>query len=369
MNEYVTNTITGSVSKQRAASQSLKRWFLMALLLATWLPIAFFILLAPPGSEGGGLGGIKTVFLFLGGAAHVPATLLFYTDREFAGIRTRHPWRYFHVPLFLIVVTGLIFAFTPFVVHAFVLLLFWAWQAYHYGRQNTGMFSFASVAETGKGARKLEKLAIEAGTVVAILGTFKVLGAQVAPAYLRGAFDYLYQFGFFAFIGVAIFSVVVYAKYFAETSLFRTIFFFTAVFFFLPLFLSINENVAFLSYAIAHGLQYIVFMSVVSATTPEGEGRSFPYKSVATLLVCVLIIGFGFWRVNDVREMDFVKGVWAYARAADFLFGAVLGATMSHFVIDASAWRLSLEKQRAYVAKRFYFIFQPQRGIEKTNQA
>ena len=140
MNEYVANTITGSVSERRAASQSLKRWFLMALLLATWLPIAFFILLAPPGSAGGGLGGIKTAFLFLGGAAHVPATLLFYTDREFAEISPRHPWRYFYVTLFLIVVTGLVFAFTPFAVQAFVLLLFWGWQAYPYGRQNTGMF-------------------------------------------------------------------------------------------------------------------------------------------------------------------------------------------------------------------------------------
>jgi len=138
----------------------------------------------------------------------------------------------------------------------------------------------------------------------------------------------------------------------------KTIFYFTCVFFFLPLFLSIQENVAFLSYAMAHGVQYIVFMTVVSATAPAiGERRSFPWKSVALLAVFVIIVGFAFWRVNDLREMSFVKSVWAYARGADFLFGAVLGATMSHFVIDASAWRLSLEKQRAYVSKRFYFVF------------
>ena len=364
MEQVSTSTISGSVREDSTATQSLKRWFLTALLLATSLPIAFFILLAPPGSEGGGLGGIKTVFLFLG-TAHVPATLLFYTDKEFAPIRKRHPWRYIYVPVFLIVITGLLFAFTPIAVHAFVLLLFWAWQALHYGRQNVGIYAFASVAETGKSPRKLEKLAIEAGTLVAILGTFKILGSEVAPAYLRPGFDHLYQVGFIAFLGVAVFSVAVYAKYFGDTSPFKTIFFFTAVFFFLPLFRSIDQNIAFLSYAMAHGLQYIVFMSVVSATGPEGEGRSFPYKSVATLLICVLIIGFGFWRVNDLREMNFVKDTWAYARAADFLFGAVLGATMSHFVVDASAWRLSLEKQRAYVAKRFYFIFQSQAAAKR----
>ena len=119
----------------------------------------------------------------------------------------------------------------------------------------------------------------------------------------------------------------------------------------------------------AHGVQYIVFMTVVSATVPASGGRALPYKSIATLLVFVLIIGFAFWRVNDLREMNFVKDVWAYSRAADFLFGAVLGATMSHFVIDASAWRLSLEKQREYVAKRFYFVFQPTRGVKDTNDS
>jgi hypothetical protein len=357
MEQLTANAITGSVRDQSTASQSMKRWFLFALLLATWLPIMFFILLAPAGSAGGGLGSIKTVFLFLG-TAHVPATLLFYTDKEFAAIRKLHPWRYVFVPLCLIVATGLVFAFTPIAFQAFVLLTFWGWQAFHYGRQNLGIYAFASIAETGKSPKRLEKLAIEAGTFVAILGTFKILGAAVTPAYLQRSFDLLYQFGFIAFLGVAVFSLVVYAKYFEDTSPLKTIFYFTCVFFFLPLFLSIQENVAFLSYAMAHGVQYIVFMTVVSATAPAiGERRSFPWKSVALLAVFVIIVGFAFWRVNDLREMSFVKSVWAYARVADFLFGAVLGATMSHFVIDASAWRLSLEKQRAYVSKRFYFVF------------
>jgi hypothetical protein len=362
MEQLTANAIAGSI-RDRAENQS--RWFLMALLLATWLPIAFFILLAPPGAEGGGLGGIKTVFLFLG-TAHVPATLLFYTDKEFASIRTGHPWRYIYVPLFLIVATGLLFASTPLAVQAFVLLLFWAWQAFHYGRQNVGMYAFASVAETGKSPRKLEKFAIEAGTFVAILGTFKIMGLEVAPPYLHQSFDYLYRFGFVAFLAVAVFSLVVYVKYFNDTSLLKTVFFFTAVFFFLPLFLSIEQNIGFLSYAMAHGLQYIVFMSVVSVTAPASQERSVPYKSIATLLIFVLIIGFGFWRVNDVREMNFVKNVWAYARVGDFLFGAVLGATMSHFVIDANAWRISLKRQRAYVARRFYFIFSPTNRNQKT---
>jgi hypothetical protein len=30
---------------------------------------------------------------------------------------------------------------------------------------------------------------------------------------------------------------------------------------------------------------------------------------------------------------------------------------MSHFVVDAGAWKLSMARQRAYISKRFDFLF------------
>lgn len=350
-----TNAIVGTLD-ERSSSLGLRRWFLFSLLLGTWVPIVFFILLAPSIGPSGGLASLKAVFLFLG-TAHVPATLFFYADKDFASIRKSHPVRYIVVPVLLIVATGLVFAFASFTIQAFALLIYWAWQAFHYGRQNVGIYAFASIAETGRAQRKAEKIAIDCGTVLGILGTFKVLGAAVAPAYLRVSFDYLYQIGLVSFFVLAVFSVVVYCKYFQDTSLFKTLFFFTSVFFFAPVFISTDNNIGFLSYAIAHGLQYIIFMSVISFSSGNGQVRPALYKNVAVFLVFLLLVGFAFWRVNDLREFEFVKSTWAYARIADFLFGAVLGATMSHFVVDASAWRLSMAKQRSYITKRFNFVF------------
>ena len=352
--QHHTNVIAGALEERRTTSLALKRWFLIALLLATWVPIAFFTLLASSASESGGLWGVKIVFIFLG-TAHVPATLFFYTDEQFAEIRKSHPVRYIYVPVFLIVVTGLLFAFASLTVQAFVLLTYWSWQAFHYGRQNVGMYAFASIAETGRAPQKPEKLVIEVATVLAILGTLKVLGSAVAPAFLHSGFDFLYRFGMIAFLAMVVVSVAVYVKYFQHTSVFKTLFFFTAVLFFAPVFISTNNNIGFLSYAVAHGFQYIIFMSVISAT--GADVRTSLYKNLAVFLVFLLLVGFAFWRVNDLRDMTFVKGTWAFARTADFLFGAVLGATMSHFVIDASAWRLSMAKQRSYMTRRFYFIF------------
>ena len=356
MEQTSVNAIAGALQERSIEHSVLKRWFLLSLLLATWLPIAFFTLIAPSAGTSTGLWGIKSVFLFLG-TAHVPATLYFYTDDEFSVVRKKHPVRYVYIPVLLIVLTGLLFAFTNFTVQAFALLFYWSWQAFHYGRQNVGLYAFASIAEAQRAPKKLEKIAIEAGTLLAILGTFKVLGTAVAPAYLHRIFDYFYQIGFVAFLALAVFSVAVFAKYFQDTSLFKSLFFFTAVFFFAPIFISTDNNIGFLSYAMAHGLQYIVFMFVISATAIDGSRRVLSYKSLALFLIFLLLLGFAFWRVNDLREMTFVKGTWAYARTADFLFGAVLGATMSHFVIDANAWRLSMQNQRTYIRKRFYFLF------------
>ena len=358
--EHLSSNSLGVALEARSLARNalLKRWFLLSLLISTWLPMAFFILLARSAdATGGSLAGIKLVFLFLG-TAHVPATLFFYTDHEFKPIIQQHKGRYIYVPIVLTILTGLVFAFTSFVMQAFVLLAYWAWQAFHYGRQNVGIYAFASIAEAAKSPTKEERLAIEAGTLLAILGTFKILGTAVAPAYLHRTFDYLYQFGLVAFVGVIVFSVIAYARSFQHTTIFKTLFFFTSVLFFLPVFVSTDNNIAFLSYAIAHGFQYIIFMTVVSSTTRAGEQtRTFPYKSFAMFLVFLLIVGFAFWGVPYAREFEFVKSAWPYARTADFLFGAVLGATMSHFVVDADAWRLRLQRQRAYITKRFYFVF------------
>lgn len=336
----------------------LRRRFLLSLLVVTWLPMAFFILLAPAENATGGLAGIKLLFLFLG-TAHVPATLFFYTDKDFRPIIQQHPKRYIYAPIALTIGVGFLFAFSDLTTQAFVLLAYWSWQAFHYGRQNIGIYAFASLAETGRPPQKEERFAIDAGTLLAIIGTFKILGSAVAPAYLQAPFDYFYRLGLAGFIAVLIFSLIIYVKFFKHTTPFKTLFFFTSVVFFLPVFISTDQNVAFLSYAIAHGFQYIIFMTVVSSSANAGQTGPFPHKSLLKFLIFLLVVGFIFWRVGYLKQMEVVKSSSFYAGVADFLFGAVLGATMSHFVIDADAWRLRLEKQRAYITRKFYFVFNP----------
>jgi hypothetical protein len=340
-----------------AQRSSVKRYFLLALLVSTWIPFVFFILLAPSNAAEGNFATIKSVFLFLG-TAHVPATFYLYRDPEFSGIIKNHKFRYIYAPILLAIVTGLLFVFLSRPSQAFILLTYWAWQAFHYGRQNIGLYAFASIAQTGKSPHKLEKLAINLGTILGILGTFKILGIEVAPSYLHAVFGSLYQLGFIAFAGVILFSLIVYLKLYKDTTLFKTLFFFTSVFFFYPVFISTDVNIAFLSYAIAHGLQYIIFMSVISANERrEGQPWAVPYKNIIWLLIFVLVFGFIFFRGVELREIQMIRDHAVFGRLAEFLFGALLGATMGHFVVDAGAWKLSKALQRSYITKRFNFIF------------
>jgi hypothetical protein len=339
-------------------SAAVKRYFLFTLLLSTWIPFAFFILLAPAEGAVGSLALTKTMFLFLG-TAHVPATLFFYGDKEFAGVIERHRLRYIYAPIFLAVATGLIFVVTSPTVQIFTLLFYWAWQAFHYGRQNIGIYAFASIAQTGSAPHRMEKLAIDLGTALGILGTFKIFSAAIASPVMRGAFDQLSRFGYIAFAGVFVFSLVVYLKFFRGTTIFKTIFFFTCVFFFFPVFISTDMNVAFFSYAIAHGLQYLIFISVISMHEGRrAESRAIQSRSVLKLLVFVLVLGFIFFRGGELRTLAAVKDNALYLNAANFIFGALLGLTMAHFVVDGGAWKLSQVLQRAYITRRFGFIFE-----------
>ncbi|HKY44445.1 MAG TPA: hypothetical protein VJM50_15260 [Pyrinomonadaceae bacterium] len=333
----------------------MKRIFLVGLLLSTWVPMAFFLLSSRFESSIYGFGGMRTALLFLG-TAHVPATLFFYIDKDFSEIVRRHRARYIYFPIVLTITTGLLFAFANTIIQAYILLIFWAWQAFHYGRQNTGIYSFASIATRGSAPDKYERIMIELGTYCGIIGTFKILGMAVAPNYLHGFFDLLYRAGSVVFVAILLASVVIYLRNFKRTTPLLTIFYFTLVCFFLPVFLSTDLNVAFYSYAIAHGVQYILFMTVVSLNfDPQGSSNRFKIASAVKLVLITVLAGFLFYRAIDLKGLEFFTG--NFMRLVDFLLGAILGATMAHFVIDAGAWRLSQSLQRTYIGKRFGFVF------------
>src|SRR5262245_52358759 len=115
------NEITRDLQQDLSASWTvhLKPIFLYALLLSTWVPMAFFLLTPGFDTATVGLAGMKTVLLFLG-TAHVPATIFFYLDKDFSEIIRQHKARYIYFPILLTISTGLLFAFANTTVQAYI---------------------------------------------------------------------------------------------------------------------------------------------------------------------------------------------------------------------------------------------------------
>lgn len=344
--------------------------FPFALLLSTWIPMVFFIgvgsfgtpgTLGTLGTLGSGLHTIRAALLFVGGL-HVASTLILYLDKEFLRLVRAEPGRYIYLPIAFILASGTIFTFASPASQLGAYVLFWGWQTYHYGRQNVGVYSFASIAR-GWRPHPLERRALQLTVACAICGTFKItsqfLDRDAAPGVLHAIFDTLYRLGALGFVGVVVFSLYAFFKRGNEISVGKAVCFFTLVLFFGPMFLSHNVDVAFFSYAIAHGTQYLVFMAALSFGLGARDGRRGVSSAMIAVAAFMLVIGIVGASATQLKSLAVVTTTPAAPALLDFLAGISLGLTVSHFVIDAGAWRLSRPSVRQYVTRRFAFLFEP----------
>jgi hypothetical protein len=110
----------------------------------------------------------------------------------------------------------------------------------------------------------------------------------------------------------------------------------------------------FLSYAITHGCQYILFMGVTAASlSAMPDSPRLKTAALAAMLAFACLLG---WVNSSIVDLKTGADQIQATRVLDFLVGAVLGLTMSHFVVDAGIWRLSQKAQREYLGQKFAFL-------------
>jgi hypothetical protein len=125
-----------------------------------------------------------------------------------------------------------------------------------------------------------------------------------------------------------------------RTNRLRLAFFIFGTVFFLPIYLFDDPATAIAGYAIAHGLQYVVFMAFV------GIDKRPLLPSLAILAgIGAIYAALALWLLDNVPQ--FGNG----------LFGAFIGLVMTHFVLDAGIWRLREPFQRGYMREKFSFVF------------
>jgi hypothetical protein len=189
-----------------------------------------------------------------------------------------------------------------------------------------------------------------------VCGSFKVLGLQAAPGYLHGVFDLLFRAGSLAFIGVVVSGAYLFVKHRRDFSVGKAACFFTLLLFFLPLFVSSGIDGAFYSYAMAHGIQYIILMAALSMHLGATDGRRGVSSGMVALATFMVLFGLVGARAADLKTIEWVNSNLIVAGTIDFAAGIAVGVTIAHFVVDAGAWRLSRPSARAYMTKRFGFL-------------
>ena len=178
-----------------------------------------------------------------------------------------------------------------------------------------------------------------------ILGVFSVTNG-LPQGWMNDTMRQFHSVGLMIYALVAVaFCVALTRTPALRTNNLRLLFFVSSTLFFLPTYLFSTPMGGFYSYALAHGLQYLVFMSVVSIDR----------RNIGTRLLRLLIFAV----VGGIfLDRAMLATTWLAGPGGMALLGAFYGLVMSHFVLDAGIWRLREPFQRNYMRRKFAFVFE-----------
>jgi hypothetical protein len=328
------------------------RLFQISLLLATLLP---FGMVALPHSAG--VLAVITAISLLGGT-HVMATGYLYTvPNAFIGIPR---WRLTVVaaPLVLMAATFAALMTLPTWALGAYMLVYIHFGLWHFGRQNLGVVAFAARISHGRPMDAFERWSIMAGVVAGMCGAY----TSFAPAMMLNTsyfpVDATWAAPFFSrlwYAGAAIYIAVIpaaliylwinRARYDAPTLALYV----TSIGFFVPMFLATDPLIAVSSWATAHGLQYLVFLTfhAGSQTRPSLGGIIPPIALIA-------MAGTGYLLWNTHPQWN--------EQLARIGFAAVLSINLAHYWVDMFMWRFRTPERRKWLAESYPFLAGPSAG-------
>jgi hypothetical protein len=281
--------------------------------------------------------------LFVGSSVHVASTGWFYVVPEVRAHMTAHRRRYMIVPIALTVGTAVVAASVPEHRFAWLLLGFFAWQFFHFQKQNLGMAALAGVSTGAGSMSRSERRAL---VCAGLTGT---AGLLVHPELLQLTIDahvrYLFPATAAGFVIAVLTGVVLIARRERGTRppTFVVIYVLSLLFF-APVFVFASPYAAVAGLTLAHGCQYLLIVGLVAdARSVTRWEMPVVSRRVISLLVLVNVALIGGLALNAASHLHSGGPV---ARA---IYGAYLGVVMAHFVIDAGLWRLRDEFPRTFL--------------------
>jgi hypothetical protein len=320
-----------------------RRW-LAATIALTVGAAAVAIALAPAGSAPAPEG--LAFLLFVGSSVHVASTGWFYTVPQVRAHMRARMARYVWWPLALITGACAIALLVPRAVLYWLLVPYFGWQFFHFQKQNLGIAALAAMATRVRPLRRAERRSLVAAGLAGIAGLAarpSLLQLPVRPL-LAAAFPVAAAaFGLSVAIGVGCLA----RRRPGERPAGFAAAYLTSLAFCLPVFVFRSPYAAVAGLTIAHGLQYLLLMTMVAAGGGGGTRRLARLACLAALCNVALLGGAFLSVASDQLTAP---------SAGRALFGLFLGAVMAHFVVDAGLWRMRDEFPRTFLVSRLPFL-------------
>jgi hypothetical protein len=286
-----------------------------------------------------------TWLLFLGSSVHVAATAYLFTLPEVRDHAMTHPGRYVRAPAGLIVAAALVAVLVTPAHYGWVLLPYFCWQFSHFQKQNIGMVALTAgafgVHGPGPAERRTLSLAGWAG-ILALASRPALLQLHIDP-HLGALYDGGAALTILA-LGAGCCALLVRPR--AERPPGYCVVSLISLGFFAPVLLFHSPYAAVAGMTIAHGVQYLIVVGLMSGGGPSTDR----VVGVAAFVAIALLGGIA------LSTASHLHGGPALERAA---FGLYLGLVMTHFVLDAGLWRLRQPFPRALVASRLPYLVAP----------
>jgi len=311
------------------------------MILLTLAAVAAAVLLAPPS----GASPIRALswLLFTGSSVHVASTGWLFSVPAVRAYGRKHRVRCLWVPVGLVAIAAAAAAAISPMTFQWLLLPYFGWQLFHYQKQNIGMAALAASAGRVQALRPVERwslLVAGLSGIAALIARPDQLGLQVGPAGPVAPMVFLLAAATFAVSAAAGIAALTRRPRAQRPAGFSAAYL-TALLFFVPAFVFGSPYAAVGGLTIAHGLQYLLLVTLIAGGIPARAATSAQAPPASTGLSRAL-------RLMLLANVAFIGGAllsWAShlhdaGPAGRLVFGAYLGVVMAHFVIDAGLWRM-----------------------------